>query len=718
MEKIIKSLMQEFRIKEFQVQNTIKLIDEGNTIPFIARYRKEMTGELDDIVLRELNDRLTYLRNLEARKEEVIRLIDEQDKLTEELEKKIKEANVLQEVEDYYLPYKKKRRTRATIAKEKGLEPLAEIIMDQRNTKDEIQTLAEGYISEEKEVTNRDEAIAGAMDIIAEMISDSAAFRKKIRNMTAKEGKVVTKGVTQEQSEFEMYYDFREPISKIAHHRVLALNRGEKKKVLQVKIEAPEDKVIDYLIDQNIKKQGKDGKLYVEEALKDAYKRLISPSIEREMRNMLTEAAEEQAIKVFATNLKNLLLQPPVPGKVTMGFDPAFRSGCKIAVVNEYGTLLDTTTIYPTAPQNKVEEGKKVLLDLIHKYKIQIISIGNGTASRESEKIVADMIGENDLDVKYVVVNEAGASVYSASKLGTEEYPDINVSLRGAISIARRLQDPLAELVKIDPKHIGVGQYQHDVTQKKLDEALKGVVEDAVNTVGVDVNTASPSLLKYVSGINAGIAKNILAYREENGAFTGRKQFKKVKKLGEKAFTQSAGFLRISDSPNVLDRTGVHPESYEVSKSFIEECGFSLEDLMGNNLEKVGEEISSIDIKEMADKLKTGEPTLRDIIKELKKPGRDPREEMPQVIFRQDVMEVSDLKSGMELVGTVRNVIDFGAFVDIGVHQDGLVHISQLSDRFVKNPMDVVSVGDIVKVQVLEVDVKRNRIALTMKGIK
>ena len=717
MQKIIRSLVQEFNIRETQVKNTIQLIDEGNTIPFIARYRKEMTGELDDITLRELNDRLTYLRNLESRKEEVIRLIEEQGKLTEDLKKKILGAKVLQEVEDLYLPYKRKRRTRATIAKEKGLEPLAEKILLQTMEQSEIIQEAQAYINEEKEVKSAEEAIQGAIDIIAEMISEDANYRQRIRQLTWDEGVIQTKSSLDEKSEFEMYYDYQEPIKKIVHHRVLAINRGEKKKILQVKIEAPEEKIIRYLIKNSVKEEGKSAKVYIEEALKDAYKRLISPSIEREIRNMLTEPAEEQAIKVFATNLKSLLLQPPVPGKVTMGFDPAYRTGCKIAVVNEYGTLLDTKTIYPTPPVNKVEEGKKQLMELIEKHGVQLIAIGNGTASRESEKIVADMIAEHHLKVQYVVVNEAGASIYSASKLGAEEHPDINVSLRGAISIARRLQDPLAELVKIDPKHIGVGQYQHDVNQKKMDEALRGVVEDAVNSVGVDANTASPSLLQYVSGINASIAKNIVAYREENGPFTSRKEFLEVKMLGKKAFTQCAGFLRISHSENILDRTGVHPESYKVAEKLIKETGFSKDDFTGKELENTAKKLEAIDIETMVERLEIGEPTLRDIIKELQKPGRDPREEMEKPIFRTDVMEVKDLKPDMELTGTVRNVADFGAFVDIGVHQDGLVHISQLSDSFVRNPMDVVRVGDIVKVKVLDVDVERNRISLTMKGM-
>jgi uncharacterized protein len=713
---IIAKLAKELSVKPWQVENTVKLIDDGNTIPFIARYRKELTGELSDIVLRELSERLTYLRNLENRKEEVIRIIGEQGKLTAELEEAIQKAEVLQEVEDLYRPYKPKRRTRATIAKEKGLEPLAETIWAQEPSTDSLEIIAAQYLNDELGVETVQDAINGALDIIAEMISDNAEFRKEIRELTYKNGTVISKGTTEEKSEYQMYYDFNEAVFRIAPHRVLAINRGEKEEKLSVKIEAPVDRILGFL-NKNVVNQGSPYGQELEAAVKDAYSRLIAPSIEREIRSELTEKAEEQAIKVFAANLRNLLLQAPIKGKTVMGFDPAYRTGCKIAIMDDTGKLLETTTVYPTPPQNQVEEAKRILKGLIEKHNVEVIAIGNGTASRESEKVCAELIKEMDRPLHYVIVNEAGASVYSASELAAKEYPDINVSLRGAISIGRRLQDPLAELVKIDPKSIGVGQYQHDVTQKKLSESLAGVVEDCVNSVGVDLNTASPSLLQYVSGINSGIAKNIVAYREENGKFKDRKQLLKVKKLGEKAFEQSAGFLRIPESENILDNTAVHPESYEVARKVIEKSGYTPEELKEKGLTGVLQQISDLDVNALADELSVGVPTLRDIINELRKPGRDPRDEMPKPILMTDVLDIKDLKPGMLLTGTVRNVIDFGAFVDIGVHQDGLVHISELADRYVRRPLDVVQVGDIVKVKVLDVDLDRNRISLSMKGL-
>ncbi|MFZ5354315.1 MAG: Tex family protein [Bacillota bacterium] len=713
---IITKLAKELSVKPWQVENTVKLIDDGNTIPFIARYRKELTGELSDTVLRELGERLTYLRNLENRKEEVKRHIEEQGKLTDELKAAIEKAEVLQEVEDLYRPYRPKKRTRATIAKEKGLEPLAELIWKQEKSDKSIYEIAESYINTELNVETAQDAVNGALDIIAEMISDNADFRKEIRSLTFRNGTVISKGNTEEKSEYQMYYDFSEPVYKIALHRVLAINRGENEKFLNVKIDAPTDRIITYLSNNVIVVHSPYREL-LETAVKDAYSRLIAPSIEREIRNELTEKAEEQAIKVFSANLKNLLLQPPIKNKTVMGFDPAYRTGCKIAVVDETGKLLETTTVYPTPPQNQVEEAKKKLKELINKYNIEIISLGNGTASRESEKICAEIIKEINKTLHYIVVNEAGASVYSASELAAQEYPDINVSLRGAISIARRLQDPLAELVKIDPKSIGVGQYQHDVSQKKLSEALAGVVEDCVNSVGVDLNTASPSLLQYISGINSAIAKNIVAYREENGKFKSRSELKKVKKLGDKAFEQCAGFLRIPESSNILDNTSVHPESYKVASILLEKTGHGLKNINTKEMHVIMHEIANTNVEKLAEELGIGVPTLKDIIKELQKPGRDPRDEMPKPIFMSDVLEIKDLRPGMILTGTVRNVIDFGAFIDIGVHQDGLVHISELADRFVKRPLDVVQVGDIVKVKVLDVDIDRNRISLSMKGI-
>ena len=717
MEKIIQTIAGEFNIKPVQVENTVKLIDEGNTIPFIARYRKEVTGNLSDEVLRDLNDRLNYLRNLEKRKEEVIKIIDEQGKLTDELLVAIGTAKTLAEVEDLYRPYKQKKRTRAIIAKEKGLEPLAQIIIEQKETKPILQIAAE-YISEEKKVESAEDALAGAKDIIAEDVSDNAKYRKYIKGACYREALIETKASKEEEkSNYEMYYDFSEEIKKIPSHRILAINRGEKEEFLKVKISKPEDKIL-YYIEKDIINGETQFTDILKETILDSYKRLIEPSIEREIRSDLTEKAEEQAIKVFGENAKQLLLGAPLKDLVVMGFDPAYRTGCKIAVIDETGKVLDTVTIYPTAPQNDVEGAKKVLLDLIKKYKINMIAIGNGTASRESEMFVADLIKEADHDVYYAIVSEAGASVYSASKLATEEYPDINVSLRGAISIARRLQDPLAELVKIDPKAIGVGQYQHDVNQKNLSESLTGVVEDAVNKVGVDLNTATPSLLSYVSGINKTIAKNIVTYRNENGKFKNRKQLLKVAKLGNVAFEQCAGFVRIFDGDNALEVTAVHPESYEVAEKLLDKLGFSKKDLLDKEkLVQIKSKLSSININKMAEELEIGSLTLEDIIKELSKPGRDPREDMPKPILRNDVLKLEDLKEGMVLNGTVRNVIDFGAFVDIGVKHDGLVHISELSDKYVKNPRDVVAVGDIVKVKVLNIDLVKQKVALTMKGI-
>jgi len=713
---IIAKLAKELSVKPWQVENTVKLIDDGNTIPFIARYRKELTGELSDTILRDLNERLTYLRNLESRKAEVIRLIDEQGKLTEELRASIEKAEVLQEVEDLYRPYKQKKRTRATIAKEKGLEPLADIIWKQERIKEILEEIAANFINPELGVLTVQDAISGASDIIAELISDNAEFRKEIREFTFKNGNITAKGTKDEKSEYQMYYDFNEPVFKIAPHRVLAINRGGKEEFLNIKVEAPADRILTYLNNKTIIENSPYREV-LEAVVKDAYSRLIAPSIEREIRNELTGKAEEQAIKVFAANLRNLLLQAPIKGKAVMGFDPAFRTGCKIAVVDDTGKLLETVTVYPTPPQNQVDEAKRVLKNLIKKYNIEVISLGNGTASRESEKICAEIIKEMNMPLHYVIVNEAGASVYSASELAAQEYPDINVSLRGAISIARRLQDPLAELVKIDPKSIGVGQYQHDVAQKKLSESLGGVVEDCVNSVGVDLNTASPSLLQHISGINSGIAKNIVAYREENGKFKSRRELLKVKKLGEKAFEQAAGFLRIPESKNLLDNTSVHPESYEVTKKLLEKTGYSLAELKQKDMSSVVHELVSMNINVLAEELSVGVPTLRDILNELQKPGRDPRDEMPKPVLMSDVLDIKDLRQGMILTGTVRNVIDFGAFVDIGVHQDGLVHISELADRFVRRPLEVVQVGDIVKVKVLDIDLDRNRISLSMKGL-
>ena len=713
MDNIANKLVEEFKLKPFQVENAIKLIDEGNTIPFIARYRKEATGELSDEQLRDLLERLTYLRNLEKRKEEVIRLIDEQGKLTEELQNTIVSALTMTEVEDLYRPFKQKKKTRATIAKAKGLEPLANIIFEQKDKRD-INEIAKEFIDEEKDVKTVEEAINGAKDIIAEMISDVAEFRKDIRKIIYDKGVIATKASKDEKSVYEMYYDYNEAVKKIPSHRILAINRGEKEDFLKVKIEETDDAILDYLNGKNLVPDGSYKEIMLE-TIEDAYKRLIKPSVENEVRNELTDMAEEQAIKVFGQNAKKLLLQAPLKNLIVMGFDPAYRTGCKIAVIDDTGKLLATTTVYPTEPQNDTEGAKKKLLELINKYNINMIAIGNGTASRESEMFVADMIKEVKHDIHYAIVSEAGASVYSASKLATEEYPDINVSLRGAISIARRLQDPLAELVKIDPKSIGVGQYQHDVNQNKLDESLTGVVEDAVNSVGVDLNTATPSLLKYVSGVSKTIANNIVKYRDENGKIKERKELLKVSKLGPAAFTQCAGFLRIIDGKNPLDNTSVHPESYDTAEKILASIGFSSKDLK-EKLPEVRANLNTVNVSKIANELGVGEPTVKDIIKELQKPGRDPRDDMPKPILRSDVLKMEDLQEGMILTGTVRNVIDFGAFVDIGVKSDGLVHISELSDKYIKKPMDVVSVGDIVKVRVVKVDLERHKVALSMRG--
>ncbi len=774
---IAEKIAQELSIARWQAEAVIKLIDEGNTIPFIARYRKEAHGSLDDEQIRNLNERLLYLRNLEEKKEQVLASIEEQGKLTEELRKQITEAQTQVVVDDLYRPYRPKRRTRATIAKEKGLDGLADIIMAQE-TSESIEEIAASYISEEKEVKSAEEAIEGAKDIIAEIISDNAEYRMYIRNITLEEGKIVSSAKDNSvQSVYEMYYDFSEQAGKIAGHRVLALNRGEKEKVLIVKLEAPEERILRYLEKKIIITAAGRIKDILKETLEDSYKRLVAPAVEREIRNELTEKAEDGAIKVFGRNLEQLLMQPPIAGRNVLGWDPAFRTGCKLAVVDSTGKVLDTTVVYPTAPQNKVEETKKTVKALVDKYNISLISVGNGTASRESEQIIADMIKEIQKPVQYIIVNEAGASVYSASKLATEEFPEFDVGQRSAASIARRLQDPLAELVKIDPKSIGVGQYQHDMNQKKLTEALAGVVEDCVNRVGVDLNTASAPLLEYISGISKTVAKNIVLYREENGRFTDRKQLLKVAKLGPKAYEQCAGFMRIQDGDNPLDATSVHPESYKAAEMLLEKLGITSEDLKkiqaaapnkktrpeetknkkkdntkkkefvvkntntafgaafakafgssavpadrtedkdNKNTNNTGSLARKIkDKKSVAAELGIGEITLEDILKELEKPARDPRDEMPLPVLRTDVLEMKDLKEGMILKGTVRNVIDFGAFVDIGVHQDGLVHISQLSgSKFVKHPLDVVSVGDIVDVKVLGVDLKKQRIQLTMK---
>ena len=726
MEKIIVKIAEELNVKNTQVENAVKLIDEGNTIPFIARYRKEVTGGLSDEQLRILGERLTYLRNLEQRKEEVVKSIEEQGKLTDEILQAVAVAQTLADVEDIYRPYKQKKKTRATVAKAKGLEPLAEIIIAQKETTP-ILEIAKEYINidnlseedkknKDKVVATAEDAIQGALDIIAENISDNADYRKKIKKICYREGMLTTTAAKpDEKSNYEMYYDYSELVCRIPSHRILAINRGEKEEFLKVKLEKKEDKIL-YFIEKDVIKGETQFTGMLKSTILDSFKRLIEPSIDREIRSDLTEKAEEKAIKVFGKNAKQLLLGAPIKGKTVMGFDPAYRTGCKIAVIDETGKVLDYTTVYPTEPQNDTEGAKKELLKLINKDKIDMIAIGNGTASRESEMFVASLIKEAGRDVQYVIVSEAGASVYSASKLATEEYPDINVSIRGAISIARRLQDPLAELVKIDPKAIGVGQYQHDVNQKRLSESLTGVVEDAVNKVGVDVNTATASLLSYVSGINSSIAKNIVKYRDENGKLKNRKQLLKVPKLGKVAFEQCAGFLRITDGDNPLEVTAVHPESYDATEKLLEKIGFKKEDL--RNKEKVNslrEHLKSINAKEMAQELEIGEMTLTDIIEELSKPGRDPRDEMPKPILRQDVLKFEDLKEGMILTGTVRNVIDFGCFVDIGVKYDGLVHISEMSEKYIKNPSEIVSVGDIVKVKVIKIDSERHKVALSMK---
>ena len=715
MKKIEQIIAEELNIKVQQVENTTKLIDEGNTIPFIARYRKEVTGGLSDEVLRTFGERLNYLRNLEKRKEEVTNSIEEQGKLTEEIVKDLENAITLAEVEDIYRPYKQKKKTRATVAKAKGLEPLAEIILAQEETKN-LQEIAAEYISEEKEVKTVEEAIQGALDIIAEMISDNPEYRKLIKQIIYSKGIIKTTATKpEEKSAYEMYYDYSENVNKIPSHRILAINRGEKEEFLKVKIEKEEEKILEK-IEKDIIKGETQFAQYLKDTIQDSFKRLIEPSVDREIRSDLTEKAEEQAIKVFGKNAKQLLLGAPIKGITVMGFDPAYRTGCKIAIIDETGKVLDITTVYPTEPQNDIEGAEKELVRLINKDHVDMIAIGNGTASRESEMFVSEMIKKCDHEVLYTIVSEAGASVYSASKLATEEYPDINVSIRGAISIARRLQDPLAEFVKIDPKSIGVGQYQHDVNQKKLEESLAGVVEDSVNKVGVDVNTATPSLLSYVSGINKTIAKNIVKYRDENGKLKERKELLKVPKLGKVAFEQCAGFIRIPDGTNPLENTAVHPESYDIAEELLKTLGYVTGDLKDKDkLVEIRKKLSEIKLAETAKTLNVGELTLKDIIDELSKPGRDPREDMPKPILRQDVLKFEDLREGMILTGTVRNVIDFGAFVDIGVKHDGLVHISEMSEKFVKNPSDIVSVGDIVKVKVIGIDNDRQKVKLSMK---
>ena len=715
---IIQVITRELNVEKWQVEAAVKLIDEGCTIPFISRYRKEATGTLNDEQLRNLNERLTYLRNLEDKKAQVLGSIEEQGKLTPELKKQIEAAQTLVVVEDLYRPYRPKRRTRAIIAREKGLGPLADIILLQM-TKKPLEEEAKAFLSEEKEVKTVEEAISGARDIIAEHISDEADYRISIRKRTMDKGTICsTARDEKEQSVYEMYYDFEEPVKKLAGHRVLALNRGEKEKFLTVKILAPEEEIIRYLEKQVIVRDNPYTTPVLKEAIEDSYKRLIGPAIEREIRSALTEAAEDGAIHVFGKNLEQLLMQPPIAGKVVLGWDPAFRTGCKLAVVDATGKVLDTTVVYPTAPttEKKIRAAKDTVEKMIDKYGVSLISVGNGTACRESEQVIVDMLKEiPEKKVQYVITNEAGASVYSASKLATEEFPNFDVGQRSAASIARRVQDPLAELVKIDPKSIGVGQYQHDMNQKKLDEALSGVVEDSVNKVGVDLNTASASLLEYISGISKVIAKNIVAYREENGQFTDRKELLKVAKLGPKAYEQCAGFMRISGGKNPLDATSVHPESYAAAGALLDKLGYKTKDVAAGNL--LGLSLLVRDYKKMAKELGIGEITLRDIVKELEKPARDPREDMPKPILRSDVLEMKDLKEGMILKGTVRNVIDFGAFVDIGVHQDGLVHISQMTERFIKHPLEAVSVGDVVDVKVIGVDLKKKRISLSMKGL-
>ena len=720
MGNIEERLAKELGLKLNQVINVIEMLDEGNTVPFIARYRKERTGGLSDEILRKLSERLVYLRNLEERKADISRLINEQGKLTEEISKALEKAETLTEVEDIYRPYKPKKRTRATIAKEKGLGDLADLILSGK-FKGDLLAEASKYINEEKGVNNVDEALLGAQDIIAESISEEAKFRKYIRELTLREGTIESKGASDDTTPYEMYYDYSEEVKNIPPHRILAINRGEKEKVLSVKININEEKVIKYLEDKLLKNNEiTDEQMKI--AIRDAYKRLIFPSIEREVRGELTDKGEEGAINIFKENLKALLMQAPIKGKTVMGYDPGFRTGCKVAILDKTGKFLENVAVYPTVPKKDIEGTKKTLKALIAKYDVDVISLGNGTASRESEEVIAEMISEikkeTGKEVSYVIVSEAGASVYSASELGTKEYPDLDVTVRGAISIGRRLQDPMAELVKIDPKAIGVGQYQHDVTQKRLEESLKGVVEDSVNKVGVDLNTATPSLLTYVSGINAAIAKNIVDYRNENGGFKNRKELLNVKRLGQKAYEQCAGFLRVSESEELLDNTSVHPESYKEAKKLIEILGYTKDDLKNRNLADIEERVKEKGIKNIEKDIEIGELTLKDIIKELQKPGRDPRDEMPKPILKTGIIDLEDLNPGMVLMGTVRNVSDFGAFVDIGVHQDGLVHKSQMANRFVKHPLDIVKVGDVIKVKILEVDPKRKRISLTMKDIK
>ncbi|MCO8192942.1 Tex family protein [Anaerofustis sp. NSJ-163] len=712
MQEIINILSKEFDRKPKHIENVIEMLDKGDTVPFIARYRKELTGSMDDQLLREVAQRLGYLRNLKERKEEVISSIKKLDKLTKELEEEINNANTLSEVEDLYRPYKPKRKTRASIAKEKGLEPLSDIILSQEADLEDIKIIAKDYVNEEKGVNNEDEAIKGALDIIAENISDNANIRKELKKLIRNKGKIISKNTKDEDSVYQTYYDFSESVKRLQGHKVLALNRGEKEGFLKVTIEINKDEALNIIHKYVIKNTKSSAYKYLEETCVDAFDRLIFPSIEREIRNDLTESANESAIKTFATNLKQLLMQPPVKNKVTLGLDPAYRTGCKIAVVDGTGKVLDTTVIYPTPPHNKIEESEKIIKDLISKHNVEVISIGNGTASRESEKFVADTI--KGTKVQYVVVSEAGASVYSASKLAAKEFPDYDVALRSAVSIARRLQDPLAELVKIDPKSIGVGQYQHDMPKAKLNEALTGVVESAVNSVGVDLNTASVSLLEYVAGVSSAVAKNIVAYREENGMYTKRSELLKVPKLGKKSYEQCAGFLRVAESSNPLDNSGVHPESYKAAKKVLELTGHTLKDINTENIKSITEEAEKIGLDNISNECEIGIPTLKDILKELIKPGRDPRDELPKPILRSDVMEMEDLIVGMKLMGTVRNVVDFGAFVDIGVHQDGLVHISQISNSFIKHPSDKLKTGDIVEVTVTDVDKNKGRISLSM----
>ena len=713
---IIQKLTEEFSLKEFQTINTVKLIDEGNTIPFIARYRKEATGELSDEVLRNLYERLMYLRSIEEKKKDVIRLIDEQGLLTPQLEEAVNSAKTITELDDIYRPYRPKRRTRATIAKEKGLEPLAMLISEQKSSFDPF-LAAKDYINEEKQVTDEEDALAGAMDIIAETISDNADYRKRIRMMTYKSGVLYVKAAKEEDSVYRMYYDYSEPVASVANHRLLAINRGEKEDFLSVKLECDEEEILSYLKRELIINKSAPSAKYISAATEDSYKRLIAPSVENETRNLLTDRAQESAIKIFSKNLTGLLLQPPIKGKTVLGLDPGYRTGCKAAVVDETGKVLDTNVIYCTLPHHDVKKAKEIIKTMIEKNNVDLISIGNGTATVETQRVVAELIKELDKKVYYMVVSEAGASVYSASKLATEEFPKYDVALRSAVSIARRLQDPLAELVKIDPKAIGVGQYQHDMNQKRLGEALGGVVEDCVNNVGVDLNTASPSLLSYVSGVNSAIAKNITLYREENGKFQNRKQLLKVPKLGAKAFEQCAGFLKITDGDNVFDNTSVHPESYKAATALLERLGYELTDVTNGNISDIKERLSKQNIKKLSEELGIGIPTIKDICDGILKKGRDPREELPQPVLLTDVLDIKDLKPGMIMTGTVRNVIDFGAFVDIGVHQDGLVHISQICNRYIKHPTDVLQVGDVVKVKILDVDAAKNKISLTMKEL-